>query len=77
MAKMKTFWTCPNCHEQVEDHLEACWNCQHNRHGVLVEDLSSSEERHSRTTFGNCQTLKDVNLIGNPLSSLSDQPGLI
>ena len=40
----KTFWTCANCNEQVEEHFAACWNCQYNREGDMAQGLSNSEE---------------------------------
>jgi hypothetical protein len=26
-------WICANCAEQIEDHFDACWNCQTTRRG--------------------------------------------
>ena len=40
MEETRTFWTCRNCNEQVEEQFEACWNCRHSREGLLVQSLS-------------------------------------
>lgn len=43
MEEVKNFWACPNCNEQVEEQFEVCWNCQHNREGVIPDGLSTSK----------------------------------
>ena len=30
---MKTYWTCTNCKDQVDEVYEVCWNCQYDREG--------------------------------------------
>lgn len=30
---MKTYWSCKNCKDQVEEVYEVCWNCQYDREG--------------------------------------------
>jgi hypothetical protein len=49
MEEVKTFWTCPNCSEQVEEQFEACWNCQHNRDGFIPAGLSTAEGQRETT----------------------------
>src|ERR1700752_2034839 len=39
----KTFWTCENCNEEVESQFEVCWNCQHDRTGVVPPNFSDLE----------------------------------
>lgn len=39
----KQYWTCLNCNEQVESQFEVCWNCQHDRTGVVPPSYSSLE----------------------------------
>ena len=39
MAKMKSYWTCTNCHEQVDFNYEVCWKCQYDREGNPRVDL--------------------------------------
>ena len=52
MAKMKSYWTCSNCHNEVEDTFDACWSCQHDRYGnprvdltegVTIDDISERQ----------------------------------
>ena len=38
-----TFWTCLNCNEAVESRFEVCWNCQHDRTGILPPNFSDLE----------------------------------
>ena len=38
---MKRFWTCLNCHEQIESQFEVCWNCQHNQSGGISPIFTS------------------------------------
>jgi len=39
----KTFWTCLNCNEEIESKFEVCWNCQHDRTGVVPPNFSDLE----------------------------------
>lgn len=49
MAKMQGSWICPTCHESVDYNLEVCWNCQHNKDGVIPKAFSTSAEVERRT----------------------------
>jgi len=33
-------WTCGNCHENLEDQFDACWNCGCSRKGKLNLDFT-------------------------------------
>ena len=53
----KTFWTCLNCNEEVESTFEVCWNCQHDRTGVVPSNFSDLEiEDRAQKTFLNART---------------------
>jgi|ERR1041384_160063 hypothetical protein len=53
----KTFWTCLNCHEEVESRFEVCWNCQRDRTGVVPPNFSDLEiEDRAEKTFLNART---------------------
>ena len=32
-------WTCPNCHERIDDCFDACWNCGTDRTGNVDPDF--------------------------------------
>jgi hypothetical protein len=38
-----TFWTCLNCNEAVESRFEVCWNCQHDRTGIVPSNFTDFE----------------------------------
>lgn len=68
MAK-ETYWTCSNCHDQVEEVYDVCWNCQYDREGNLRVDFTEGEiiddrserraltEKHKPKNCLHCKTL--------------------
>ena len=53
----KIFWTCLNCHEEVESRFEVCWNCQRDRTGVVPPNFLDVEiEDRAEKTFLNART---------------------
>ena len=68
MAKMKSYWLCTKCGEQVDDNFAACWNCQHDREGsfrpaliegVEIDDLPERQllvEKQKVKNCTHCQT---------------------
>jgi hypothetical protein len=63
MENSKTVWHCPNCNEQVEEHFEVCWNCQHDRSGNVPRSFPSLEEEDRAERASLTEKWRDKNCV--------------
>ena len=54
--------TCPNCHEEVEDNFDLCWNCNYSFSDGTVVDIEVNEDENGHRKL-NCLRCVDVKMV--------------
>ncbi len=36
-------WKCPNCHEEVDEHFDLCWNCGSDGLGIVTAEFAPED----------------------------------
>lgn len=74
-------WICKRCSEKIEDQFDACWNCESERSGNLVQHKNQSKQKTIKSKVSRNDHQKDSNRNfeeKNPaLTSCKDCGGMV
>jgi len=68
--------TCPNCHEEVEDNFDLCWNCNYSFSDGAVVDIEVNEDENGHRKL-NCLRCVDVKWFTPEFTVFTKEPILV